>query len=744
MLIINLSPYAKEYGDMISIIRAKCSVIDELLKRAESNEVNIIIDTIKRGELEQRKIEADGLTYSVLFAKNNYAYALSAESLVDMVRRAGDNPDICVNVSIPDDLSLGEFSGALIHELTVHTVQQIMANQELAKYIANLESLEEEFVPQWEQMNKPGSSCLLDSSYHHRQMLNQDKGLGKAYWDGINAFVVYCNRMIQESEGKDKGDAVVAAWERIKDDIIDQYEECLKHYNPDIKFGGYLKIKSPAVDWLKLVSDKAEIILKSGSVGAEVQSKLIGELNGIFEKGIAQVLSGEIKINEIIDDLILLEKQLKNITAITKNLKAVFVAARNNWAKTQKKVGEFLESSAIKKIWALEKVKIDDHWLIDTDVDRELNIYRSQNANVDVIPAATTNVINGLATLSQVLADRYLNQMSEHGMIRDYTVCPINFGNAHWACLIIKQNHDRRSAPEVYFFDSLGSGAEKKTLVQAALQGSGVYTNAVLHDISPQDDVAQTDGYTCGTWLIESVPIIIGALRTDNDPQEAVSLLDQETVTARHNLNIQSRPVVAHVKPWKSFSDDASSVTSYVSRKDWKKLMPYDEEPLDPNDTTNDTNLHAAIRTAEDAEDLREKLEALTVFDYSETNAQGYTPAELAEALGKENFLAVLEAHRKKSLLAKTTITTEVSSHINRDPSPDPDDGADGQIATAAGGELNQTSTSSLTSTTISSTSTQSIHSRMFEAIKEKQSQKNTLQSKEVESVSPALSEFHT
>lgn len=99
----------------------------------------------------------------------------------------------------------------------------------------------------------------------------------------------------------------------------------------------------------------------------------------------------------------------------------------------------------------------------------------------------------------------------------------------------------------------------------------------------------------------------------------------------QHTLSIYSQKPV--IRPWGN-----QHVTSYISKKEWNQLIPYGNPTLDPYDTTNDTPLHTAIRNIDNPYDLQSQLESLTE-NYNEVNTQGFTPLELAQALGKDNQL---------------------------------------------------------------------------------------------------------
>jgi hypothetical protein len=148
------------------------------------------------------------------------------------------------------------------------------------------------------------------------------------------------------------------------------------------------------------------------------------------------------------------------------------------------------------------KQKLDAQWLTDADVQRLL-----QAANLPGTELmAAVDIFSHPDALATFIRDNYLSQMA-HGAVQPFTIVPINFNNRHWAALVIQQNPARRSQPTVYFFDSLGSDQAKLTLVLTMLQATGVYTSvSQLIDLSAR---LQTDGYTCGSWLVFAASTIV-------------------------------------------------------------------------------------------------------------------------------------------------------------------------------------------------------------------------------------------
>ncbi|MCF6405473.1 ankyrin repeat domain-containing protein [Chitinophaga filiformis] len=156
---------------------------------------------------------------------------------------------------------------------------------------------------------------------------------------------------------------------------------------------------------------------------------------------------------------------------------------------------------------------LDEDWLTDAEVEAGLN--NATLPNTHIIPAV--NITDNPDVLAEVIRSNYLHQM-DSGAVEENTVVPINFNNAHWATLVIRQNPDRRSAPMVYFFDSMGQDEKKIALIKLMLRMTGVYTR--VDNIVDLSDDLQEDGYTCGTWMIESASKIVTILENGGSVQD--------------------------------------------------------------------------------------------------------------------------------------------------------------------------------------------------------------------------------
>lgn len=187
-----------------------------------------------------------------------------------------------------------------------------------------------------------------------------------------------------------------------------------------------------------------------------------------------------------------------------------------------------------------KKKKLGESWLVDNEVHGLLN--QANLPGTHIAPAV--DIAQHPDLLAQFIRDNYLTQVQQ-GPIQPYTVIPINFNNAHWATLVIVQNANRRSKPTIHFFDSLGSDEEKINLLKMMLRMTGVYTRVDrINDFSLS---LQNDGYTCGTWMVESATTIVSMLQAGaglNEIQDALRDL-QKVIQELHrqNLNITNAAV---------------------------------------------------------------------------------------------------------------------------------------------------------------------------------------------------------
>jgi hypothetical protein len=196
------------------------------------------------------------------------------------------------------------------------------------------------------------------------------------------------------------------------------------------------------------------------------------------------------------------------------------------------------QPAAIPQAWSafFDKTKPAADWLTDADVRRLL--LATNLANTEVMPAV--DIFTAPDALATFIRDNYLGQLAA-GQVRQYTVVPINFSSRHWATLVIVQNPARRSQPGLYFFDSLGASEAKRQLVLTMLRATGVYINATaLTDLSAS---LQTDGYTCGSWLVFAATRIVTALAAGQGIAAISAALAGFAATAKatHTTNLASR-----------------------------------------------------------------------------------------------------------------------------------------------------------------------------------------------------------
>jgi len=182
-----------------------------------------------------------------------------------------------------------------------------------------------------------------------------------------------------------------------------------------------------------------------------------------------------------------------------------------------------------------KKYKVDEEWLTDVEVNQGL--MDADLHDTHIIPAL--DIINNPDLLAETIRDNYLNQIQNEGGVAEFTIIPINFNNAHWATLVIRQNQDRRSAPAIYFFDSMGEDDEKIALIRIMLEMTGIYT--AVDNVTDFSKWLQDDGYTCGTWMIESATKIVRILQNGGDIEEVENSLELISVVVKelHRQNLK-------------------------------------------------------------------------------------------------------------------------------------------------------------------------------------------------------------
>jgi hypothetical protein len=172
--------------------------------------------------------------------------------------------------------------------------------------------------------------------------------------------------------------------------------------------------------------------------------------------------------------------------------------------------------------------------------------------------------------------------------VSPFLVCPINLGNRHWACFVIELNRDDLSSPTVYFFDSMGSNAQKLAVVRRIIEDTQLLSSPTLVDLSA---AVQTDGYTCGTWMLEAARLILqlrlsGVDLSDVGTFHAELLKLQKQIGDLHAQNVQLQEDYAAEDSMDEESPDTKGKASVgASKKSDVESMSVEVDPFAGGET---------------------------------------------------------------------------------------------------------------------------------------------------------------
>ena len=176
--------------------------------------------------------------------------------------------------------------------------------------------------------------------------------------------------------------------------------------------------------------------------------------------------------------------------------------------------------------WALKSTEIGDDWLSNEFMTELILGYlegiEPQLYNI-MDPVDVTN--NWWDLTSQILQS--IQDQSDRNELSTFTIVPINFGNLHWATMIIEQNYDDPLIPTVFFFDSLDSSQQKLNTIETIVKDTQFFKNPHIIDLSSHD-LTQDDGKTCGTWMLEAIKAIVQARKKGLKNDELREFVHQE------------------------------------------------------------------------------------------------------------------------------------------------------------------------------------------------------------------------
>lgn len=190
--------------------------------------------------------------------------------------------------------------------------------------------------------------------------------------------------------------------------------------------------------------------------------------------------------------------------------------------------------------WELQESKHENEWLGNEHM-AELFLHHLAEASplFALVPPVDVNAV--WWKMTDAIIKSLADQSAPPQCVSRFLVCPINLSNQHWACFVIERNLDDLSSPTVYFFDSLGSNAQKLAVVRRIIEDTQLLSSPKLVDLSAN---IQTDGHTCGTWMLEAAKLILqlrlsGVDLSDVETFHAELSELKEQIGDRHMENIQ-------------------------------------------------------------------------------------------------------------------------------------------------------------------------------------------------------------
>lgn len=192
--------------------------------------------------------------------------------------------------------------------------------------------------------------------------------------------------------------------------------------------------------------------------------------------------------------------------------------------------------------WNLKTTRVEDDWISNEFLPELLLGYLTdvESQLYSIMPPVDV-YSNWWELTSQILQSMNEQLLSDRHGLSTFTISPINFGNLHWAAMVIEQNFEDPSRPTVYFFDSLGSSPVKLGIIETIVKDTQFFKNPRIIDLS-SPNLTQKDGKTCGTWMLEAIKAIIQARKEkiqDNNLQEFIHrTLTAVNMEAQHNTNL--------------------------------------------------------------------------------------------------------------------------------------------------------------------------------------------------------------
>jgi hypothetical protein len=198
------------------------------------------------------------------------------------------------------------------------------------------------------------------------------------------------------------------------------------------------------------------------------------------------------------------------------------------------------EKQLLPGAWKLEPRKSAEGWLGNAHMGELILHHLEGMAPAAALVSPVDVDSNWWDMTSSIIESLEAQSISPQG-VSPFLVCPINLGNQHWACFVIELNRQDLSAPTVYFFDSLGSTPQKLDAVRRIVQDTLFLSHPLVVDLSAG---IQADGYTCGTWMLEALRLILqlrlsGVDLCDVQHFQAELQALEKDIGTRHEKNLE-------------------------------------------------------------------------------------------------------------------------------------------------------------------------------------------------------------
>jgi len=181
--------------------------------------------------------------------------------------------------------------------------------------------------------------------------------------------------------------------------------------------------------------------------------------------------------------------------------------------------------------WGIKDIEINNNRLTNDDINYLMPDYPLEY-NCSLIKPV--DVRHNWWDITGQILNSIDQQLNSGYQLSQFTICPINFGNSHWASMVIEMTSNI-TAPNIYFFDSLGSTNKKMQIIDKIIKDTQIFRNANLVDLST-NKLIQQSGHSCGTWMLESIKAVLQVRGGDNPKTIPESVDDIQKILQNINM----------------------------------------------------------------------------------------------------------------------------------------------------------------------------------------------------------------